>query len=178
MITIRACAAEPDYAVAADLIAELGAWDSAETQKLGFLAQDVLDFYYSTESGSPGAIPAGPTLLGSTQAGIGGCVAYRHVEAGVCELKRLYVRPGFRRFGLGRALVSCLIADARAAHYTRMRLETVSFMRDAIRMYEGMGFGRRGPYYDIPGVFLPITIFMEKDLAEQEESPVQAMQAG
>jgi len=45
-----------------------------------------------------------------------------------------------------------------------MRLETVSFMAAAVHMYESMGFIRRSAYYVIPDIFLPITIFMEKDL--------------
>lgn len=56
------------------------------------------------------------------------------------------------------------------SNYTCMRLKTVAFMGAAIRMYEGMGFARRAPYCDIPAIFLPITIFMEKNLADQEAS--------
>ncbi len=172
MIAIRPCETDADFAVAAELMAELGAWDSAETEKLGFPAQEVLDFYYAAESALPGAYAprSGLTLLGYADADVGGCIAYRHAGPAMCELKRLYVRPRFRRTGLGRALASSLIERARAADYTGMRLETVSFMGDAIRMYESMGFVRRAPYYDIPGVFRSITIFMEKNLGPEVSS--------
>ena len=170
MITIRPCETNEDFAAAADLMAELGDWDSAETEKLGFRAQDVVDFYYAAGGAPAGAYAprSGLTLLGYAEADVGGCIAYRQLEPVICELKRLYVRPRFRGAGLGRGLVSNLIARARAARYTRMRLETVSFMGDAIRMYEAMGFVRRAPHYDIPDIFLPITIFMEKDLEDPE----------
>ncbi|MCY1182146.1 hypothetical protein D9M73_226910 [compost metagenome] len=55
-----------------------------------------------------------------------------------------------------------------------MRLETVSFMGDAIRIYEDMGFVRRAPYYAIPDIFLPITIFMEKNLKGPEDTAVSS----
>lgn len=180
MITVRTCESEADYAVAvADaLMAELGVWDSAEASKLGFSAQDVVDFYYAPESGLPGtyAPGSGLTLLGQVEDDVGGCIAYRRLGPAVCELKRLYVRPSVRRTGLGRTLVSSLIVRARAADYKIMRLETVSFMDAAIRMYETMGFERRAPYYDIPDIFLPITIFMEKNL-ENSDVPAAAVVA-
>ena len=168
MITIRRCETEQDYVIAADLLGELSTWDSIETEKLGFTAQSVLDFYYGAENRlpSPPARDSGLKLLGFVGPDVGGCISYREVEPAICEIKHLYVRPSFRGSGLGRALVSCLLARGRAAGYRRVRLETVSFMGTAVRMYEGMGFVRRTPYYEIPEVFLPITIFMEKDLEE------------
>ncbi len=168
MIIIRPCEAEEDLAVAAELIAELAQWDSAETEKLGFAGQEVLDFYYSAGSALPGpeVRRRGLTLLGYAGAEVGGCIAYREIEPAICELKRMYVRARLRRTGLGRALVTNLISRARAAGYAHMRLETVSFMAAAIRMYETMGFVRCAPYYNIPDIFLPITIFMEKSLEE------------
>lgn len=180
MITIRPSKTNEDFAVAADLMAELGAWDSAETEKLGFSAQDVVDFYYAAGGSPAGAYapPSGLTLLGYIGADVGGCIAYRQLEPGICELKRLFVRPHFRRSGLGRGLVSNLIVQARLAGYTRMRLETVSFMSDAIGMYEGLGFVRRTPYYEIPDIFLPITIFMERDLDDPQDTAVSLPERG
>lgn len=168
MITIRRCETEQDHAITSNLLLELSIWDSAETETLGFTAQDVLDFYYGAENTplSPSSRQSGLKLLGFVGPDVGGCISYREVEPTICEMKHLYVRPSFRGSGLGRALVSCLLARARAAGYWHMRLETVSFMGTAVRMYEAMGFVRRTPYYEIPDIFLPITIFMEKNLEE------------
>jgi ribosomal protein S18 acetylase RimI-like enzyme len=170
MIGIKVCETVNDFAEATRLMAELAAWDSSETEKLGHSAQSVIDFYYAAGSELPGVFTpkSGPILLGYAGVDVGGCIAYREVEPAVCELKRLYVRPSFRRTGLGRALVSALVARAHAAGYASMRLETVSFMTAAVGMYEAMGFVRRTPYYDIPNAFVPITIFMEKSLAARE----------
>ena len=166
MITIRRCETKQDYASTGDLLGELSNWDSSETEKLGFKAQSVLDFYYDAEKGRPSASERhlGLHLLGYVGPDVSGCISYREVEPTICEMKHLYVRPSARGSGLGRALVSCLLARARAAGYKQMRLETVSFMAAAVHMYESMGFIRRSPYYVIPDIFLPITIFMEKDL--------------
>lgn len=172
MIVIKVCETKKDFAVAADLTAELGAWDSAETEKFGFSPQSVLDFYYVADSEVPEASLAGSslTLLGHVESEAAGCIAYRRVKPAICEMKRLYVRPRYRGTGLGRALVLSLIAQARGAGFERMRLETVSFMSAAVRMYKEMGFVVRSPYYDIPEAFLPITIFMEKNLNDTSGS--------
>lgn len=76
-------------------------------------------------------------------------------------MKRLYVRPPFRRFGLGRLLVSKLVAEAIAIGYELMRLDTLPSMHSAIRLYEALGFTRCPPYYPTP---IAETVFMERRL--------------
>jgi ribosomal protein S18 acetylase RimI-like enzyme len=69
------------------------------------------------------------------------------LEANICEMKRLYVRPAYRGKGLGRVLVKRVIADARAIGYERMRLDTIaSSMKDAVELYRRMGFQEIPPY--------------------------------
>jgi putative acetyltransferase len=101
----------------------------------------------------PGAYgpPSGRLLLARSSGHAAGCVALRKLEAGICEMKRLYVRPGDRGSGLGRMLVERVIAEARTIGYERMRLDTVeSAMRDAIALYRRMGFREIAPYSVIP----------------------------
>jgi GNAT superfamily N-acetyltransferase len=74
-------------------------------------------------------------------------------------MKRLFVRPSYRRHGLGRTLAERLIAEVRDIGYTTMRLDTLAFMHDAIRLYEALGFVWRSAYYDTP---LQETVFMER----------------
>jgi putative acetyltransferase len=103
--------------------------------------------------GLPGAYgpPGGRLLLARYQDHAAGCVAVRKLEAGICEMKRLYVRPDDRGLGLGRMLVERVIAEARDIGYQRMRLDTVeSAMKDAIALYRKMGFKEIAPYSNIP----------------------------
>ncbi len=101
----------------------------------------------------PGAYgpPDGRLLLAHCSGHAAGCIALRKLDTGICEMKRLYVRPGDRGLGLGRMLVERLIAEARVIGYERMRLDTIaSAMQDAIALYRKMGFVEIAPYSSIP----------------------------
>ncbi|MGA3034832.1 MAG: GNAT family N-acetyltransferase [Terracidiphilus sp.] len=73
-----------------------------------------------------------------------GCIALRRVDRDHAEAKRLYVRPAFRGCGLGRALMEWVMAEARAAGYREIVGDTMPVMRDALALYERMGFERAG----------------------------------
>jgi len=93
------------------------------------------------------APPEGRLLLAEYEAQLAGCVALHELESGICEMKRLYLRPLFRGKGLGRALAERIIAEARQIGYRRMRLDTVEpVMRDAVAMYLKLGFKEVAPY--------------------------------
>ena len=97
------------------------------------------------------AAPSGRLFLVQYEQQTAGCVALRKLEAKICEMKRLYVRPAYRGKGLGRILVELVIAEARAIGYERMRLDTVaSSMQDAVELYRRMGFKEIPPYRENP----------------------------
>jgi len=100
-------------------------------------------------AGLPGdyAPPDGRLLLAEYERQLAGCVALHKLEADICEMKRLYLRPQFRGRGLGRLLVDRIMAEARQIGYRRMRLDTIEpVMKDAVAMYRKLGFKEIAPY--------------------------------
>jgi GNAT superfamily N-acetyltransferase len=87
--------------------------------------------------------PRGRLLVawkGSEVVGVG---ALKPIDAGVAEIKRMYVRPQARGRGIARAILERLLADARALGYQLVRLETATFMHEAHALYRSLGFKDR-----------------------------------
>ena len=104
-------------------------------------------------AGLPGhyAPPDGRLLLAEYELQLAGCVALHKWEDGICEMKRLYLRPSFRGKGLGRAIAEKIITDARSIGYRRMRLDTIEpLMKDAVEMYRKLGFREIAAYRPNP----------------------------
>jgi carbonic anhydrase len=97
------------------------------------------------------APPAGRLLIARVGGEVVGCVGLRPLQIGVCEMKRLWVEPGFAGYGIGRALAQAIIDAARQIGYQRMRLDTIpARMPAAQHLYAALGFREIPAYYHNP----------------------------
>ena len=98
--------------------------------------------------------PLGALLLAWVDGELAGCCALRPLHsvdyANAAEMKRLYVRQSFRRFGLGRQLAEAVLDAARAAGYHCVLLDTLDDMESARALYTDLGFVEIPPYYHNP----------------------------
>lgn len=115
------------------------------------------------------APPSGRLLLANYEGQLAGCVALHQLEPGICEMKRLYLRPAARGKGIGRVMVEVLIHEARGIGYHVLRLDTIApLMKDAVAMYRKMGFREIPPYCENP---CDGALYMELDLVGSREHP-------
>ncbi|MGA2613199.1 MAG: bifunctional helix-turn-helix transcriptional regulator/GNAT family N-acetyltransferase [Spirochaetia bacterium] len=134
-----------------------------------FLGEDLSFQGFDKElAGLPGKYspPSGVLFIARMPAGTGGsrpagCVALRRLSAGICEMKRMFVRPECRGLGIGRLLAERVIEEARVLGYRLMRLDTLNRLESAVGLYRSMGFKQIPPYCENP---LPGVMFWEKDL--------------
>ncbi|WP_309681860.1 GNAT family N-acetyltransferase [Polaromonas sp.] len=107
-------------------------------------------------AGLPGsyAPPQGALLLALVDGEVAGCCALRALDnvdyPNAGEMKRLYVRKAFRRFGLGRQLAEATLDAARVAGYHSVLLDTLDDMESARALYTELGFEGIPPYYHNP----------------------------
>lgn len=100
------------------------------------------------------SVPRGALLLAWVDDVLAGCCALRQIDnvdyPNAAEMKRLYVRPSFRRSGLGRHLAEAVLDAARAAGYHSVLLDTLDDMESARALYVDIGFEEIPPFYHNP----------------------------
>ncbi len=106
-------------------------------------------------------VPEGRLYLAYWNGAVAGSIALRKINNEDCELKRMYIKPEFRRNGIAKTLVMRLIDDAREIGYRHMLLDTLPFLQTAIRMYKNIGFYEIGRYNNSP---MDTSIYMKFDL--------------
>ena len=109
--------------------------------------------------------PRGALLLAFVDDELAGCCALRPIDdvdyTNAAEMKRLFVRKAFRRFGLGRQLAESILESALRLGYDCVLLDTLDEMESARALYEDLGFEEIPPYYHNP---LPGAHYLKVDL--------------
>ena len=106
--------------------------------------------------------PQGALLVAFYDGQPAGCVGLRPVtEAAACEMKRLYVRPAFRQFSIGKALALAILEEGRSLGYEKMKLDSLERLQTAIVLYKKLGFTFTQPYNESP---LQGVVYMERSL--------------
>lgn len=100
-----------------------------------------------------------------------GCVALKPIGQGVCEMKRLYIRPDFRGLKYGKKLAHELVLFAYKAGYSTMKLDTLTTLTDAIRLYHSMKFVETAPYVYNP---LDNVLYFELNLEDYFQSKLES----
>lgn len=106
-------------------------------------------------------MPFGRLYLAYCDGEAAGCIGLRKMDEENCEMKRLYVRPTFRKNKIGGQLVEKIIMDAKEIGYSYMLLDTLPFLDQAVHLYESFGFYTIDCYNDSP---MSSAIYMRLDL--------------
>ena len=91
-----------------------------------------------------------------------GCGGVKFYSGDYAEVKRMYVRPGFRGKGFAWLMLDHLAETTLSQGVAMLRLETGIHQYDAIRLYEAWGFRRIGPFGEYRPD--PLSLFFEKRL--------------
>ncbi len=165
---IREASRAQDYKAFAHLINEYVAWLRGRYEEDNWFITEVLDKQslaselenLSTTYGAP----KGRAFVAVQDDEVRGCGAYRQLAHGICEMKRVFVPQRFQGCGIGRRLCNELLVSARNDGFQLMRLDTGSLMKEAISMYQSLGFSECAPYCEYSQRLLPYLVFMELPL--------------
>ena len=124
--------------------------------------------------------PDGRLLLGYAGDSLAGVACLKYLSPGIGEIKRMYVRPGNRKRGLGRALINRLVAEATRIGYKRLRLDSARFMIEAHQLYRSTGFYDIDPYEgsEIPIEFQKHWVFLQIELSGKESEGIDSAGPG
>ena len=147
---------ENEYASAAFLFKEYAAWLNID---LGF--QNFSEELKGLQNMY--ALPEGGIILSKNDNEFTGCIAIRKIDKNTAELKRMYVKPAFQHRGIGSGLLNEAILLAAKIGYKKIRLDTLSNMTPAIKLYKNIGF------YEIPAYYFnpeSTAVYFEKTLTD------------
>ncbi|MEZ2131039.1 MULTISPECIES: GNAT family N-acetyltransferase [unclassified Sinorhizobium] len=164
---IRAIGSLADFEEACALIDAMSKWDAEQSRKFGVPDAELIEYIYGhtpeTLMKKFSQRDAG-FFLARIDKNFAGCAGYSKSDDGIAELQKMYVRPEARGKGVARGLMTACLDAMRRDGYAIVRLETVTFMSEAIALYDAFGFKKSGHFRTVPASLKPITVFMERAL--------------
>lgn len=144
VVVVTTATTDEEYATALDMVNELIDWlatrfeldRSYYTEELAHFAE-----WYGGERGR--------TFIATVDGVAAGCVVFRAFGDGVAELRRMYVRPAFRRHGIARCLLKAAETEAGALGFRRVQFVTSLEFEGALELYESEGFEPMELYRDV-----------------------------
>jgi putative acetyltransferase len=103
----------------------------------------------------------GQILLATVNGQSVGCCALLRINGHEFEVAKMAVAPEFQGRGIGRALLSATIEEARSLGATRLYLETNHILTPAISLYESLGFRHIDPEKIVPSAYARADVYME-----------------
>jgi len=155
------------------LTEEYFTWINEEVQQrykvdtFSIIGESILEYTEKTlEQLSSYLPPEGIYYVLQVKGKIGGMGALRKLKISVGEIKRMYIKPEYRKKGYGKAMLNQLLKKGKEFGFSTIRLDTGKFMNAAQHVYRSAGFQEREKYpeTEVPEVFLPHWLFMEKSL--------------
>ncbi len=145
---------EQDYKIAAELFTEYADWLKIDLcfQNFNEELKQLKNMYAPNKGG---------IVLCKIDDEFIGCSAIRKIDDEICELKRMWVNPGFQQKGIGEKLLQECIKIANQLHYKLIRLDTLQRLEPAIKLYIKYGFVITTPYYKNPNADV---VYMQKEL--------------
>jgi len=173
MLTIRQAGSEQDIAHVRELFREYLEWANARlNEEYGIKIEISAMLEHDMATLDIFLPPQGHLLLALEGSQAAGLACMKIIRDDIVEIKRMYVRPAFRRRGIARRLLEALIRQARAGGFHIMRLDSTRFMKEAHALYRSLGFEEieEYPESEIPPQFRQHWVFMEKDLWHEPEA--------
>ena len=155
------------------LTEEYFTWINDEVQQrynidtFSIIGESILEYAEKTlEQLSSYLPPEGIYYLLQVKGKIGGMGALRKLKKDIGEIKRMYIKPEYRKKGYGKAMLEQLLKKGKEFGYLTVRLDTGKFMDAAQYVYRSAGFQEREKYpeTEVPPQFQPFWLYMEKSL--------------
>ena len=167
-ITITRAATGGDLNAVRALMGEYLEWHHARYAQFQELIEKYFDHagFWEEVENLPGdyAPPQGRLLIARQGADPLGCVALRDLGDGIAEMRRMFVTQRAQGAGVGTLLARHVMMEAKELGYQTMRLDTGWQQREAVQMYERLGFRHIQPYYKAPVALQDSLVFMETSL--------------